>query len=249
MKNNIAMLLKDDGQPRAAQRYAKSASESKAIQSLKVLKDKLGFKQWHDKFSNALSQLYPDSSQLMQRMRRLLDQKRHEVTIAMWHEAAEEEGWETEKINRLSSDLYYILVEKTDDEVATRVSEGESNDGIMAYQRVYLWMAGISGQALNDRLGEILKPTSVKKAEDVADALSRWLEQIKHMDHHGTDYKLSIPIKVASMKTLLSYFRDQFENIYNTVRRDLMANDDNINKKGIQQVGGSGTRMGNRTTT
>ena len=48
----------------------------------------------------------------------------------MWHEAAEEEGWETEKINRLSSDLYYILVEKTDDEVATRVSEGESNDGI-----------------------------------------------------------------------------------------------------------------------
>ena len=98
MKNNIAMLLKDDGQPRAAQRYAKSASESKVIQSLKVLKDKLGFKQWHDKFSNALSQLYPDSSQLMQRMRRLLDQKRHEVTIAMWHEAAEEEGWETEKI-------------------------------------------------------------------------------------------------------------------------------------------------------
>ena len=69
--------------------------------------------------------------------------------------------------------MYYILVEKTDDEVATRVSEGESNDGIMAYQRVYLWMAGISGQALNDRLGEILKPTSVRKAEDVADALSR----------------------------------------------------------------------------
>ena len=83
MKKNIAMLLKDDGQPRAAQRHAKSASESKAIQSLKVLKDKLGFKQWHDKFSNALSQLYPDSSQLMQRMRRLLDQTKHEVTIAM----------------------------------------------------------------------------------------------------------------------------------------------------------------------
>ena len=153
MKSNIAMLIDGGGGHREpTQRYNKSASESKAIQSLKVLKDKLGFKQWHDKFSNALSQLYPASSQLMQRMRRLLDQKRHEVTIAMWHDIATEEDWETEKINRFSSDLYYILVEKTDDEVATRVSKGESNDGIMAYQRVYLWMAGISGQALNDRL-------------------------------------------------------------------------------------------------
>ena len=53
----------------------------------------------------------------MQRMRRLLDQKRHEVTIAMWHDIATEEDWETEKINRFSSDLYYILAEKIDDEV------------------------------------------------------------------------------------------------------------------------------------
>ena len=78
-----------------------------------------------------------------------------------------------------------------------------------------LWLASISGQALNHRLGKRLKRTTVKQAQHVVDALSGWLEQQKHMDKHGSGFKLSIPIKVASMKTRLSQFHDRCENMYN----------------------------------
>ena len=38
------------------------------------------------------------------------------------------------------------------------------------------------------------------------------------------------------MKTLLSQFRDQFENIYNTVCRDLMSNNDDIKNEAYNRL-------------
>ena len=132
LTNNIIAMILQDGQPSSSHRGTKSASESKPIPSLMIFKDKSGLKQWHDRFINALSQPYVTSSRLTQRMRRQLDTK---------------VGWETEAVTGFSKDFDYILLAKTDDEVTTRVSDGESNDGIIAYQMLYLSIAGIIGQA------------------------------------------------------------------------------------------------------
>ena len=121
--------------------------------------------------------------------------------------------WTEMELNKFNNALYHVLVDRTEEEVVTRVSQREANDGIKAYQRVYLWMAGISGQALSDCLGEILKPTAVRTAEDVADALSEWLEQINRKNNHRPEYRWSVPIKVPLSKARVSKLCDQFENI------------------------------------
>ena len=54
LKSQLATLLKER-QSSSAYRNTKSASETKAVQSLKILKDKSEFKQRHAKASNAPS--------------------------------------------------------------------------------------------------------------------------------------------------------------------------------------------------
>ena len=64
LKENVSK--NNDGE----KRQGKKASESNAVSCLKILKDKKDFKQWHDKLTNGISQLYPKARDLMQRMRR-----------------------------------------------------------------------------------------------------------------------------------------------------------------------------------
>ena len=104
---------------------------------------------------------YPRSSQLMRRMRRALDAKRLEVTITDWQNAAYADGFHVSEMNKFSNALYYKRVEKAEDEVAIRVSEGECNDGIMAHQRFCLRMASINGQAT-----VLVKSSSLHRSEE-----------------------------------------------------------------------------------
>ena len=203
----------------------KSASESKAIQMLKTLKERKEFKCWHGKFMNAITQLYPKARNLMKLMKRNLDERRREVKQEDWEEAAdvdgqEEQSWKEEELIKFNDDLYYILIEKTEEEAAQKIHEGgDEGDGFGAYKRLYLWFAGVSGQALNERARIALQPTAPKKSEEVADALGRWLEQLKYLRNHGKDYNMTIPFRTSALRTLMSNFKDQFEAMYNPVRK------------------------------
>ena len=40
-------------------------------------------------------------------------------------------------LNRISEDLYYVLVEKTEGDASLRVNSCETGDGLRAYMRLY----------------------------------------------------------------------------------------------------------------
>ena len=59
-------------------------------------------------------------------------------------------------LNRISEDLYYVLVEETEGDANIRVSSGESGDGLRAYMRLYLWFAGTMGVALTEKTQQLI---------------------------------------------------------------------------------------------
>ena len=54
-------------------------------------------------------------------------------------------------LERLSEELYYVLVEKTEGDAGLRVNSGETGEGLQAYMRLYLWFAGTTGLALTEK--------------------------------------------------------------------------------------------------
>ncbi len=185
LRNEVNEMKKQPQGNSDNQHHRKKASESKAISCLKTLKDKRDFKQWHDKLTNGISQVYPKARDVMQKMRRRLDEKRQGVGRDDWEEFTNIESgvahdkdkpaWSQEEFNTFNNDLHYILVEKTEDETSRRVQEVDSGDRMSAYQRLYLWFSSVSGQALNDRARKVMSPNSPNKPEDVAEAVGKWL--------------------------------------------------------------------------
>ena len=59
MKDDQDWIMQSRGNGNDHQQRRHKASESKAISTLRVIKDKGDFKQWHDKLVNGIAQLYP----------------------------------------------------------------------------------------------------------------------------------------------------------------------------------------------
>ena len=96
-----------------------------------------------------------------------------------------------------SEDLYYILVDKTASEAKLKVDAVEAGEGIMAFQNLYLWFSGTSGEAISWKTAKVMNPTPVKKEEDLASALDQWLKDVKTLKimetvttyHHLSEFK------------------------------------------------------------
>ena len=93
--------------------------------------------------------------------------------------------------DQLSEDLYYVLVDKSEGEAALRVNSAPAGDGITANQKLYLWFAGTSELALQERTRITMSPGAAKKDEDVADQIEKWLEQVRLLEQHGDEYVLN----------------------------------------------------------
>ena len=83
-------------------------------------------------------------------------------------------------LKRISEDLYYVLVEKTEGDAGLRVNSGETGDGLRAYMRLYLWFAGITGRALTEKASQPMAPTPAKHEHEIADALEKWSDSARH---------------------------------------------------------------------
>ena len=118
------------------------------VANLKVLgNDKNEFKEWYDKLINALTQTYPQTRELMKRVKISLDQMQSEFSEQHWAFTNENlvNKLSLEQFINLREDLYVILVDKTTGEAASRISAAEPGDGFKAFQRLYLWYAATTG--------------------------------------------------------------------------------------------------------
>ena len=85
-------------------------------------------------------------------------------------------------LKRVSEDIYYVLVEKTEGDAGLRVNSGETGEGLNAYMRLYLWFAGITGLALTEKTRELMHPNPVKHEHEIADALEKMVRTRAHAE-------------------------------------------------------------------
>ena len=145
--------------------------ESKCISNLRTLgSDKAEFKNWNDRFVNAIAQVLGSPwRKFLRNLNRELDQNRK---LLAKEELGHIEGaTEVVEGSRANEDLYYVLVEKTEGEAALRVNSSEPGEGLDAYQKVYLWFAGTTGLALAERTRMLMGPEPPKREEDIAESL------------------------------------------------------------------------------
>ena len=204
----------------------KPLGESKCISSLRTLgSDKSEFKNWNDKFVNAIAQVLGSPwRKFLRNLNRELDQNRKLLTK---QELGHIDGaTEVVEGSRANEDLYYVLVEKTEGEAALRVSSSEPGDGLESYQKVYLWFAGTTGLALAERTRMLMGPEPPKREEDIAESLEKWCEQERLLQAHGEDYRLSAAFKVTALRVLMTCRREQFELME---REAKMQHNDRVN--------------------
>ena len=88
-----------------------------------------------------------------------------------------EQEWE-----RLSEDLYSVLLDRTDGELHRKVvnagaradAKGRKDAGGMAYIQVYAWFMESTGLKMSERRGAWMNPQPVKHEYEVADAIEAW---------------------------------------------------------------------------
>ncbi len=203
----------------------RSASESKAISALKTYSsDRTSFKNWNDKFINAMDQLHTGTRHVMKIVREKLDVEKYDMPDSAWLEAKILVELHTQReysLEKLEKDMYYTLVEKTEDEALVRVNAVEEGQGLKAYQRLYCWFAGTSGLALHDKLRTVMSPTAVKREEDISDAVDKWMDQVKILESHGPTCQLGPVFKTTALQLLLNNFRDQFEHMTDSIPKNM----------------------------
>ena len=115
-------------------------------------------------------------------------------------------------VKRLNEDLYSVLMDKTEGEAWQRVKSVHAGNGLEAFVKVYKWCRGTSGQGLSEKARIIMSPVTPKSAADMAEALDKWLEGLRHiMGHKG--YEMSVKLRGTTLNNLMvGRARDLYED-------------------------------------
>ena len=118
----------------------------------------------------------------------------------------------TEQLNRIegatnlgdadhvNENLYFVLVETSEGEAALQVNSGEPGQGLMTYQKIYLWIAGTTGLAMSQRMTNL-----------IAEAIEKWPESERILRAHGDSYHLKSTFRITALRAIMSCRREQFE--------------------------------------
>ena len=83
--------------------------------------------------------------------------------------------------NKAKRDLYSALIDKTDGEARSLI-RSESRDGMFGYMKLNLYFTEVSGLGIGERRAKVLKPTKVKREEDIFQAVLDRAEEINGLE-------------------------------------------------------------------
>jgi hypothetical protein len=157
----------------------RSAMEHKAIANLKTLgSDRQGYRQWHDKFVNAMAQVNREYRTIMQTIVKAIEkeEKLPAGDIDEWENWFGDNGEEGIDLAAINEDLFSVLMDKTESEAYFRVKSVEPGNGIEAFVKIVKWFMGTSGLGLQEKARQIMAPIPPKAEGDIAEAVDKWLE-------------------------------------------------------------------------
>ena len=119
--------------------HEKSLLEHKAISGIKNLgSDKTGFRTWHEKFVNAMSQTIPGSREVFKWIvKKANEDDTENIDELSW----DNQGFDqtVKEFKKYGEDLWCVLMDKCEGEAMTRIRTAKEGEGILAYGRMYKW--------------------------------------------------------------------------------------------------------------
>ena len=137
-------------------KWAKSAMEHKAIVNIKELgNDKSGFRQWYDKFVNALAQVNREYRVAIQTVVKAIEKEEKLPVggLSEWSRWIQDREPIVADIGQLNEDLFAVLMDETIGEAYLRVKSVEAGEGVEAFVKIYKWHTGTSGRDYRKRQG------------------------------------------------------------------------------------------------
>ena len=126
------------------------AGRSRGYQKIEKLgSDKSGFRLWHERFSQEVTQVQPVARIIIERITSKIDIE--EKMLDMDELSTLAASHQNFNATKCSEDLYHILAAKCDGDAAIKVLTVSSGDGLKAYQEIYEWYNGTSGMAMTKR--------------------------------------------------------------------------------------------------
>jgi hypothetical protein len=143
----------------------RNISEFRAVLNLKILTDdRAGYKDWHTKFVNAMSQARPGMRELLQELELHRDEAWTEQDFDLFMQddryRGMHEGW--------SADLWWVLVEKTTGDALMRVQGVSMGNGMEADRRLHRFYGEHTDLGLVELRQRVLRPTQSRREEDTA---------------------------------------------------------------------------------
>jgi hypothetical protein len=186
-------------------KWTKSAMEHKAITNLKELRsDKAGFRQWHDKFVNALAQVNREYRVVIQEIVKAIEKEEKLLVggLTQWDNWINSRQAIGADVSQLNEDIFAVLMDKTTGEAYLRVKSVESGERIDAFVKIYKWFMGTSGMGLQDKARQIMAPIPPKSEGDIADSVEKYLEGLRIISGHK-GYEMSYRLRVTALKMLI----------------------------------------------
>ena len=169
------------------------AGRARGYQNIAQLgSDKSGFRLWHERFINELTQVQPDARTIIKQITTKMDIEETMInTNELLTMAASHPKFNTDKFTTYR---YYILMAKCDGDATIKVLTVSSGDGLKAYQEIYKWYTGTSGMAMTKRAENIMNPRTAEDDKDFPELLERWMAALNNLKGQGDMYEMSPPL-------------------------------------------------------
>ena len=86
------------------------------------------------------------------------------------------------KLEELNSNLWCVLIEKTEGEAYDKINTTIAGEGMMAFVKMHNWFSRITESGVTNRLIYIMKPEACKHDWEVAGAIEKWEERTEWMN-------------------------------------------------------------------
>jgi len=173
-----------------AQEFVRSILDYKSIQSIgDIGNERSGWRDWSEKFKNALNQSRQDGRKLITWMEHVVAKsnqlEREHATILSFDSQCtrrdyDREGFKTD-YDVMNGDLYAVLIDKAKGEALKRVREANEGDGLVAYCKVHKWMTEMSMMGKGERTRKLMAPRTAKNEEEVADMIESCEEEVRQL--------------------------------------------------------------------
>ena len=200
--------------------FKKEILESRAIQSLGNLSGAKEYRQWNQRFKNALDQARPKYGRQLLNIiesvtERTIEQQRElseensvtrliaEIIMEKVDDSEGDSKIDEDVVAAFDRELWAVLVDKCEGEAIHKVNSAEQGEGMWAYIRAYQWFNTTTELVKMSRIIDIMRPEACKYEHEIAAAVEKRERNYKRIIDEDKAEPLPERYRMTAIKCLL----------------------------------------------